>query len=162
MPYRNMFLSALLVPCVLMGSENVETQIRELKRNMLELARELSKMSDDIIQQQELADNIMAEAQDISIEACKSLNEQDKEIFINEIVGFGRRLDSTIASGDVKGFFIKEFFNDKKNKNEFIRIKFLMIKRFIEYEILKELVRSYEYLIQRVIEIDREIMKLQD
>ena len=94
------------------------------------------------------------------------INEQDRDTFIKNhaisIEESGSDLDYVLnIKKDVRGFLIKELFNEKrKAPQDFDRAKLGVLRWIIERDLLKQLVQDYENCLQELIEVDQELDEL--
>jgi hypothetical protein len=161
MTHKSIFLSLLLIPFIIVCNSAIDKRVQALKDDVFARGIKLSRMSSEIIEKQDLLEEIMLKCGNIIAIACKSLDKPEERKFRNEIAFFGGRLDTALAAHDIKGFLTDEFFNIAKTSDVLTRIKALLIKHFIEMELLRELVRRYEEYLQETLNINKEIIKLQ-
>ena len=167
MTYKGILLSVLLAAIVGMsyGQNTVNPKIRQLQEICLQKKYKLSELGTKIAEKQKLIEDTFHDAALFLPELISSLNldGEEKEDFIKKYVAllenFGSKLDHAISiKKDVKGFLIKELFNEKRKfPQDFDRAKFGVIRWIIERDLLKKLVENYEECLQELIEIDQEL-----
>lgn len=163
MIYKNIFLSAFLVPVAIANSgANVEIKIQKLREDLIPKELDLSKIGKEIEQQEELIASMMVKVKEAMSRVLESLDEQQQKDFQQEINAFLERTNNALAIPNVKNFLIHELFSDTTiNSDDIERIKSLLIRRIIEKEILKRLVRRYEEHLQVAAKIDLELTALE-
>lgn len=164
--YKNMFFMFLVTTFVVSCSQNsIDPKIKELKDVCLQKAQNLSDLGAKITEKQDIIEDIVFNMKSYLPELVSTLNldGQEKEDFIKKYINllenFGRDLDFVLtAKKAVKGFLVKELFNEKAALPiKFDKAKFYAVRLVVEYMLLKNLVEVYEEGLQELINIDQDI-----
>ncbi|MBI2774736.1 hypothetical protein HYX58_01905 [Candidatus Dependentiae bacterium] len=162
MIYKTIFLSALLVPTIIAHNNAGLVEIQKLKSEQAQKEMELSRIGAEIEEKEALIDLMMAKVRETAARVFESLNEQEQKEFHQELNAFMVRTNKALAVPDVKNFLMTEFFNDMgKHSDEIERIKSLLIRKIIEREILKRLVKRYEENLQIAAQMDLDLAELE-
>lgn len=127
-------------------SNTTEAQREELSIEILTRLEKLSKMGDEIAQQEKIVDSIMANAIKLGQEFASPFNEKQRKEMADEITNFGQQVKKAFESDNCNLLF-EEILSDNVTKSPIARMKFAIIRRTIAVGILIALQEIYkEYL----------------
>lgn len=163
MNLNKIFLSAFLVPFVLVSNSNINERIENLKKNLHEKELELSNLGKMIAEKEASIDSIRSAGITVYSSISNTLNEQEEKELNEKLDIFEENIIRALnAKNDLKNILITDFSNNHKNtNNELARIKSVIIRQCVEYHFLKRLFKHYEECLQELIAIEHELNKLQ-
>ncbi len=141
-------------------SNTTEAQREELSIEILTRLEKLSKMGDEIAQQEKIVDSIMANAIKNGQEFASSFDEQKRKELAQEIITFGQRLQKAFESNNLDLVFV-EISNDNFAKSPMARMKFAIIRRTIVVCILIELQEAYKEYLNETLKLMAELKQLE-
>ena len=157
-----MLLGALLVPFTIIGSSTVDARIEQLKNDLQEKQLELSDIEEMIAEKEEQIDAMTKRGAKL-VRSISWDDEKKEQQFRQELISFDSEVRlSMSAKNDMQGFLAKELLRDHKtDREEFKRLKFVVIRIAVEYGALEKLLNGYEQCLQQVHAIEVELENLQ-
>ncbi|HEX2977885.1 MAG TPA: hypothetical protein VHO47_02085 [Candidatus Babeliales bacterium] len=161
MIYKTIFLSALLVPAITYG--DIDTDILQLKEIIFQKELALSKIANEIEKQEELIESMISKTIETAAKVYRSLgSEEEKKELCKKLDEIEKKCEKILEVRNVKKFLMDELFNDMTDQADRIeRIKSLLIRRVIEKEILKKMIRDYAQPFEELVNMHLELVELE-
>jgi len=159
-----MLLSALLMPLMLIGNNAAaNARIKQLKNDLHAKEIELANIDTMIQEKEEFLDTMTSRGAEIYVILYKALNDEQKQIFQNEMDTFEKGIEQALLSkANIEEYFTQIFSNVRIDKrHDFERLRFVMIRYAVGCRYLEKLFKRYEQCLQQVQAIERDLESLQ-
>jgi hypothetical protein len=162
-----MLLSILMVPVTITCYDKspINPKIQQLKEARLQKGFELSDLGTKIAKEQDLIETITYDIGIYLSELTPSskFTENEQEEFLMKLCeslslvihDFEHKVNT---QKNINGMLTKIFFDKKKScPQDFDKVKFLLVRRLLENNLLRKLIEKYEECLQEFMEIDHEL-----
>jgi|GEM_PF-1543776 len=157
--YKKIMLSLLLLPYMVVGSNDNDYQIKQLKNMQRDKEEDIAFIIEQIDEKENLIDSIFLKAQNVfpNIDS----NEKENLYEAMNLLEFSLK-QALIKGGSIQDVFYYDFINhNKKYEFEFKRMKYIVIRYVLEYMNLYKLIQQYEKCLQGLLEISNQLENLQ-
>lgn len=161
--YKTIFLGLVLIPFIgVHASSSSEVSAEQLRNDLFEKNLELSTLSKEIEAREELIELMMWKAISAMKELVKSWTDEEKNEFLKELSAFQERYNQAFTTAKIKSYLVSEMLNDEGESNDaFERIKSLLVRRLVEKDILKHLLKRYEAQLQASAELQFQLTEIE-
>jgi len=161
MTYKNIFLSALLVPFAI--SSNIDVRVQELKSDLAKKELELSAISKTIAEKEGLVNSLLIIGSNSFASIVGDLNDEEKAKFKEEISLFEKNLKEALGfKNNIKNILLQESLDISINSTNTVeKFKCLVIIHSVENFFLKKLFASFAKCLQELSDIGCELVELQ-
>ncbi len=154
---KKLTFSAFLIGCTSLSlGKEINSNNQKIKRMQAEKITELSIINQKISGKEEAIDELTKKGSDIYYELLSSLEGDEKKKFDVDINAYDEKIFHSVFNlPEIKEFLAQEFFPDINKQRDLIRrIKFLLIRRKLEYISLNNLFDSYQKCLEELLELN--------
>ena len=156
------------------GQANIDQKVQQLKDAWYQKAQELSELGTKIIEKNKLLEDLKGDIQEFWQKIASKYSQYDmnnlKETYKTIMESFCHNLSVTAhEKNNIQGFIIKELFAHKGDSLtdqeavsylSFDKVKFYVLHMTLYASLLKKLVADYEECLQKMLEIENELILL--